>query len=342
VDLLAPLAGDPPPPERADPLADFTAETGAVVAPSEGGGPGAVEIVEEGATEEPVAEEPAAIPEGGASGEATPLPGEKPTDEQPDPEVFDLLNEVPADDPTADPSAIVPLDDRPTEDGAAGSTIGDTPLPTIEDSDKPPSADAIAAEGSDPPADDPPTNPTGGQVLIAEGEVYAHQDNGQWLDQHDVFDPDTDEKVKEDARKEAEGWADQVVYRLDTEDLVAQGNVRIKQPHQRATADALDYNKEKDLLLLEGNVWVRRRNKHDLASDRGALHLTSDVYEAFGNVESMTVLKKDEWEPDDEEGGPTLGDFPVPTVHERQFGDEAESEEGTAEPGDGSGTTPGE
>lgn len=160
-----------------------------------------------------------------------------------------------------------------------------------------------------------PPSEYGGQVLIAEGAVWGQQTSGDWLFTYEVIEPDEDEKVKEDARRPAEGWAERVVVRLDTEDLEAEGNVRVRQPHQWSRADAISYEKGSDQLTLTGEVQMRRRDKQMVLADLGILHLSSDVFEAYGHVESALIVNTDDQKPSDIEGGVTLSPLPGESAH---------------------------
>lgn len=164
----------------------------------------------------------------------------------------------------------------------------------------------------DPPGEpEVPTNAEyGGQLFLAEGAVYGQQSDGEWLFKYEVIEEDESEKVKADARRAAQGWADKVSFRLDTEDLFAEGNVRIRQPHQWGQAEAIEYRKGSERLTFNGDVRVRRRDKQTLLADEAVLALNTDVLIAWGHVETMLIVDTDDQEPSDIEGGLTLTGFP--------------------------------
>jgi len=133
------------------------------------------------------------------------------------------------------------------------------------------------------------------KLLTAEGNVKYHHDNGDWLVEWDIVDPEEEsEETMEDLKKAADGQADKFILWTEDEDFEAEGNVKAWQEHQEASMDKAVYTKEFDRLQVFGNVKFARESKHDLLSDEGILWLTTKVYEAFGNVKSKGKIDVEE------------------------------------------------
>jgi lipopolysaccharide export system protein LptA len=129
------------------------------------------------------------------------------------------------------------------------------------------------------------------KIFTADGNVNAHQENGDWMVEYKIVDPkeETEDTMK-DLEKPADGIADRFKMWTDTEDFEAEGNIRVWQEHQEAKMDYAKYLKAMDRLGVSGNVEVHREDKHNLFSNEGILWLTTKVYEAFGDVKSDAML----------------------------------------------------
>ncbi len=133
------------------------------------------------------------------------------------------------------------------------------------------------------------------KLLTAEGKVKYHHDNGDWLIEWDIVDPEEEsEDTMEDLEKPVDGQADKFILWTEDEDFEAEGNVKVWQEHQEASMDKAIYTKEFDKLQVFGNVIFKRESKHDLLSDEGILWLTTKVYEAFGSVKSKGKIDVEE------------------------------------------------
>ena len=133
------------------------------------------------------------------------------------------------------------------------------------------------------------------KLLTAEGKVKYHHDNGDWLIEWDIVDPEEEsEDTMEDLEKPVDGQADKFILWTEDEDFEAEGNVKVWQEHQEASMDKAIYTKEFDKLQVFGNVIFKRESKHDLLSDEGLLWLTTKVYEAFGSVKSKGKIDVEE------------------------------------------------
>lgn len=136
------------------------------------------------------------------------------------------------------------------------------------------------------------------KLMIAEGNVKAHQDKGDWLLENKLIDTEKEEEdTIEDAKKPADIETDKFTLWTESEDFIAEGNVKAIQEHQDAAADKVEYTKEIDCLKFFGNVVINQKDKekkdNKLISDKGILWFTTKVYEAFGNVTSSSQLDVD-------------------------------------------------
>ena len=131
-------------------------------------------------------------------------------------------------------------------------------------------------------------------LLTLDGDVWLHQENGDWLFEGEVISEDESDKVKEDARKWATLTCDILYWHTDTEDAEAEGDVYIKQEHQNGKADRADYIRKYDVIRLFGNVAVKREEKHTLFCDEAMLFMTTRIFEALGDVRTTAWLDVDE------------------------------------------------
>jgi len=139
------------------------------------------------------------------------------------------------------------------------------------------------------------------EIMVAEGNVKAHQNNGDWLILWKIVDPKNEsEETLEDLKKPADGQSDKFTLWTEKKDFEADGNVKAWQEHQELDADKAIYKKETDRLFMQGNVKMFRKDKEnsekkdDLASESLIMWLTTKVYEAFGQVESIKKIDVEE------------------------------------------------
>ncbi|MBU1023844.1 hypothetical protein KKB99_06145 [bacterium] len=154
--------------------------------------------------------------------------------------------------------------------------------------------DVLAVQKGKRASADKVTNDDIEKIFIADGNVKAHHDDGDWLIENKIVDPEEEsEETLEDLKKAADGEADILTIWTEKEDMEAEGNVHVWQEHQEASTDKAVYTKKLDRLQVFGNVKVTRESTKDLFSDKGILWFTTKVYEAFGNVKSKGMIDVD-------------------------------------------------
>lgn len=166
--------------------------------------------------------------------------------------------------------------------------LGEEEITTLE-------GNVLAVQATKRAGADKAVNDDKEKIFTAEGNVNFHQENGDWLVEHKIVDPEEEtEDTMEDLAKPADGVTDRFKMWTETEDFEAEGNIRVWQEHQEAKMDYAKYLKEMDRLGVSGNVEVHREDKHNLLSNEGILWLTTKVYEAFGDVKSDAMLDVEE------------------------------------------------
>lgn len=148
-----------------------------------------------------------------------------------------------------------------------------------------------------------------GDMIIVEGHAKVNQINGNWLIQNKIIKPDPeDEEQQRFLHEKMMMDADKITLHRATDDMEAQGNVKITQKvggkERVATGKEATYSDKLQLATLTGDVRIQRENGDWLTADKVLYHTDSEVFEAFSNgskqVESIMTLY-DEQHPEPKE-----------------------------------------
>lgn len=141
-----------------------------------------------------------------------------------------------------------------------------------------------------------------GTLLYAETVVFHSEDNWAKLDgavrvlRDDViitatkaelqFDDDrfhfeNDVYLHMTGDQEIEVWADVLEYDAGTDDIIAQGNVELRETDRTATAERLEYEKVADRLVLSGTVKVIEE-RSESTFDRFVINLDDSNFVGYG------------------------------------------------------------
>ena len=135
----------------------------------------------------------------------------------------------------------------------------------------------------------------GRDEIFMHGNVFIRQENGDWLFDYDIVDEEeeTEENI-EQYRKWANGSCDMLhVWTVD-EIVEAIGSVYGEQDNQNLATDFAKYIADLDMVYLNGHVAVNREGKHSLLSNEAFMFLTTNIFEALGNVQTRVMVDVEE------------------------------------------------
>lgn len=122
-----------------------------------------------------------------------------------------------------------------------------------------------------------------------EGAVKVHRDDviisaakAELRFDDDRFDFEEDVHVQMTGDdQDIEVWADELEFNAESDDLIAKGNVELRDADRIATADRLDYEKAAERLVLSGKVKVTE-NRSESEFDRFVINLNDSNFVGFG------------------------------------------------------------
>jgi len=154
----------------------------------------------------------------------------------------------------------------------------------------------LGEEGREAVTGAPVEEPTGPRdEIIMEGNVFARQENGNWLFDYDIVDEEkeTEESI-EQYRKWANASCDYFQIWTRKEIVEATGAVSGEQDNQNLASDFLRYLGKLEMMYLRGNVVVHREGKHEVLSNEAFLFFSTKVFEALGAVQTKLMVDVEE------------------------------------------------
>ncbi len=135
----------------------------------------------------------------------------------------------------------------------------------------------------------------GRNEVIMVGNVFVRQENGDWLFDQDVIreEEETEEDI-EQYRKWANGSCDYLHVWTSDEIVEATGNVFGEQDNQDVTCTFLKYMATLEMIYMLGPLTVHREDKHQLMSNEAFLFLSTNVFEALGQVQTTVMVDVEE------------------------------------------------
>jgi len=131
--------------------------------------------------------------------------------------------------------------------------------------------------------------------VIMRGNVFIRQENGDWLFDYDVVrEEEEDEETIEQYRKWANGSCDYLHVWTRDEIVEATGTIFGEQDNQDLACDFLRYLGKLDMLYLRGSIILHREGKHQLMSNEAFMFLSTNVFEAFGQVQTTVTVDVEE------------------------------------------------
>ena len=85
--------------------------------------------------------------------------------------------------------------------------------------------------------------------------------------------------------------SDELEYLWEKNEGIAKGHVKVRQGDQRGFADRAHYFKERDIVIMEGNVRFEKGGEDWLNSSRATMNLKDDTVVAEGGVVARTRLQ---------------------------------------------------
>lgn len=133
-----------------------------------------------------------------------------------------------------------------------------------------------------------------GDLMVVEGNAQVTQINGEWLLRNKVIKPDPDDEEQERFIKEKLIIdADKITFYRATDDLKAEGNVKITQKvgdKQRvAVGKEATFSDSKQVATLVGDVKVLRENGDWMLAERALFFTDTETFEATGTADEQVV-----------------------------------------------------
>lgn len=143
-----------------------------------------------------------------------------------------------------------------------------------------------------------------GDLMIVEGNAEVTQIDGTWLVENKILEDDPNDKEQQRfIREKLIIVADKITFFRATDDLKAEGNVKITQKvggkERVAIGDQATYSDLQQLATLTGNVKLQRENEDWLTSDKALFYTEKEEFQAFGTereqvISEFTIDENDE------------------------------------------------
>lgn len=155
-----------------------------------------------------------------------------------------------------------------------------------------------------------------GDLMVVEGNAEVTQIDGRWLVENKILDNDPkDEEQQRFIREKLIIKADKITFFRATDDLKAEGNVKITQKvggkERVAVGDQATYSELQQLATLTGNVRLQRENEDWLTSDKALFYTEKEEFQAFG-TEREQVISEFTIDEDDERSSKEPLNQPLP------------------------------
>lgn len=111
-------------------------------------------------------------------------------------------------------------------------------------------------------------------VIISAGHAELRFDDDRFYFENDVH-------LQMTGEQEIEVWADELEFNTESDDLIAQGNVKLQDDDRTATADRLEYEQSADRLVLIGNVKVTE-DRSESEFNRFVIDLNDNNFVGYG------------------------------------------------------------
>jgi len=133
-----------------------------------------------------------------------------------------------------------------------------------------------------------------GDFMIVEGNAEVTQIDGTWLLENKIMQPDPqDEEQARFVREKLLIQADKITFFRATDDLKAEGNVKITQKvggkERVAVGQEATYSELKQLATLTGDVKLQRENGDWLTSDKAFFYTEKEEFEATGTDQEQVI-----------------------------------------------------
>lgn len=133
-----------------------------------------------------------------------------------------------------------------------------------------------------------------GDLIIIEGNAQVTQINGNWLIKNKIIKPDPqDEEQQRFLREKMVINADKITFFRASDDLKAEGNVKITQKvgskERVAVGKEASYSEKQQLATLIGDVKIQRENADWLTSDKALFYTEKETFEAIGTDQKQVV-----------------------------------------------------
>lgn len=139
-------------------------------------------------------------------------------------------------------------------------------------------------------------------TITLEGKASLEQIRGDWLQGLGVLpkDKQNDDEFKRALENKAVIEADVIVIDQNTNDVQAEGNVKISQKGRIAYADRATYTEANGMMNLMDSVRLQKENGDWMKSDKALFDTRSDRFEAIGTQRQVETS----FTVDDEEEAP--------------------------------------
>lgn len=132
-------------------------------------------------------------------------------------------------------------------------------------------------------------------TITLEGKAHMEQIRGDWLQAAKVIDAGKkpDPELQRALNNKAVIDADLIVMDQHTNDLQAQGNVKVTQKGRVVVADRATYSETNGMITLVSNVRLQRENGDWLKADKATVDTRRDHFDAVGvekQVESVFTV----------------------------------------------------
>ena len=111
-------------------------------------------------------------------------------------------------------------------------------------------------------------------VIISAGKAELHFDDDRFYFENEVH-------LQMTGEQEIEIWADVLEFHTETDDLIAQGNVKLQDADRTATAHRLEYERAADRLVLSGSVKVTEE-RSESEFERFVIDLNDNNFVGYG------------------------------------------------------------
>lgn len=111
-------------------------------------------------------------------------------------------------------------------------------------------------------------------AIISAGKAELHFDDDRFYFEDEVY-------LQLTGEQEIEIWADVLEIHTETDDLIAQGNVKLQDADRTATAHRLEYERAADRLVLSGSVKVTEE-RSESEFERFVIDLNDNNFVGYG------------------------------------------------------------